>query len=194
VAEFYDRWINRWLTEPPQEEMRVEFEQLLRDHLGETNPDRRWGWKEPRSIYLLAFLDAQLPSLRFLHLVRDGRDMAFSANQNQLRKHADAALGEGEPSPQRSIELWAWANAMATRHGERMGERYLRIRYEDLCREPDSVIRQMLLFFDLDCDPRACRELVNPSKSLGRWRSQDPSVIAELEQIAGPTLTEFGYL
>ena len=54
---------------------------------------RPWGWKEPRSVYLLPFLAAELPGLRFLHVVRDGRDMAFSENQVQLRKHGDAVLG-----------------------------------------------------------------------------------------------------
>ena len=67
---------------------------LLVEHCATLEPGRPWGWKEPRSIYLLPFFHQQLPALRFLHVVRDGRDMALSANQNQLRKH-----GNGLPSP-----------------------------------------------------------------------------------------------
>ena len=82
-------------------------------------PGRPWGWKEPRSIYLLPFLHRHLPSLRFLHVVRDGRDMALSANQNQLRKHGDAAAIPADLSPpERSIALWSWVNLTAARYGE----------------------------------------------------------------------------
>ena len=43
----------------------------------------------------------ELPGLRFLHVVRDGRDMAFSDNQVQLRKHGDAVLGPARGEPER---------------------------------------------------------------------------------------------
>ena len=60
-----------------------DFRRVLEDHCAPiaANP-RPWGWKEPRSIYLLSFLHRHLPALRFLHVVRDGRDMALSKNQN----------------------------------------------------------------------------------------------------------------
>jgi len=37
-------------------------------------------------------LQAQLPTLRFIHLIRDGRDMAFSEIQNQLRLYGQYLL------------------------------------------------------------------------------------------------------
>ncbi len=51
-----------------------------------------------------------MPGFRFLHFMRDGRDMAFSENQQQLRKHGDAVLtGEAArwKKPARSIALWS---------------------------------------------------------------------------------------
>ena len=45
---------------------------------------RPWGWKHPHSLLLLPLLVDAWPRLRFVHVVRDGRDMAFSANRNQL--------------------------------------------------------------------------------------------------------------
>ena len=74
---------------------------LVRTHLADLpRSATAWGWKEPRSIYLVPFLDAAMPSLRFLHFVRDGRDMAFSENQNQLRqarrRRAPRGAAEGE--------------------------------------------------------------------------------------------------
>ena len=47
-----------------------------------------------------SFFHAISPALRFLHVVRDGRDMALSENQNQLRKHGEAApIPEDLPPP-----------------------------------------------------------------------------------------------
>src|SRR5438128_2372897 len=71
----------------------AELAGVLAAHVRELERGSRWGWKEPRSIFLLPFLDECLPSLRYLHVVRDGRDMALSENQNQLRKHGGAFLG-----------------------------------------------------------------------------------------------------
>ena len=88
----------------------------------------------------MPFLDAVMPSLRFLHFVRDGRDMAFSENQNQLVKHGGALLGDElrkAKTPVRSIAVWSRVNAAAADYGEsRLGERYLRVRFEDLCEQP----------------------------------------------------------
>ena len=80
-----------------------------------------WGWKEPRSIYLISFFDTVMPGFRFLHFMRDGRDMAFSENQQQLKKHGDAVLS-GIPRRKkqlRSIALWSTMNTQAADFGER---------------------------------------------------------------------------
>ena len=41
----------------------------------------RYGFKAPVAMTLLPFWQALEPKLKFLHVVRDGRDIAFSANQ-----------------------------------------------------------------------------------------------------------------
>src|SRR5205085_1459924 len=100
----------------------------LRHHLATLNGEAvAWGWKEPRSIYLLPFYRRRMPDLRFLHVVRDGRDMALSSNQNQLRKHGAMLLAPEElelPPPVQSITLWSRINLQATAFGEQvLGER-----------------------------------------------------------------------
>ena len=59
-------------------DMIADLRARLDAHLAELPADApSWGWKEPRSIYLLPFLNEQMPTIRFLHFIRDGRDMAF---------------------------------------------------------------------------------------------------------------------
>jgi hypothetical protein len=201
IADFYDRWLNEWVpSRDVAAERRQELLEDLRDtvarHVAGLERPRPWGWKEPRSIYLIPLFDRYLPNLRFLHVVRDGRDMALSKNQNQLRKHGSLAglPREGLGPAAQSIALWAWANSEAARYGrESLGERYLRIRFEDLCREPEAAAARVLDFFDLDGDPRVLAEEVVVPASLGRWRAEDPTLIAELERVAEPALEELGY-
>src|SRR5213075_744488 len=88
-----------------------------------------------RSIYLLPFLHAQFAQLKFIHVMRDGRDMALSQNQNQLRKHGRAVLSWGErlfgSIPERSVLLWEKVNSQAADYGKaRLRESYLRVRFE----------------------------------------------------------------
>lgn len=202
LGDFSDRWINVYLshrcgTLPSKVErsMVEDMGGLLNEHLSHLREGQPWGWKEPRSIYLLPFLHEHLPALRFLHVVRDGRDMALSPNQNQLRKHGDAAPIPTGLSPRaRSIALWSWVNLAAARYGEEgMGDRYLRLRFEDLCAKPVEVTRKLLVFLGLDGDPAAALEEVAPPSSLGRWRDEAPDVVAELERLGGPALRELGY-
>jgi sulfotransferase family protein len=202
IAAYYDRWINPYLWQvhgwsPDVEaEMRAELTPLLERHRDGAG-GQTWGWKEPRSIFLVLFLARAFPGLRLLHMVRDGRDLAFSKNQNQPRKHADAFLGTDSPkpdSPLRSIELWNGVNLQAADIAERrLGDRYLRIRFEDLCAEPEPVIAKTLAFMGLEGDAAALAEEVQPPATLGRWRQEDPALVGVLERIATTALDRFGY-
>ena len=203
---FSDRWINRTVSGARNVDaetvaaMLADLEAIVERHCADRPAEmHRWGWKEPRSIYLLPFFDAAMPSFRFVHFVRDGRDMAFSENQNQLIKHGAAVLDQDLLELQRplqSIALWNLVNLRAAEYAEsRMGDRYLRVRFEDLCSDPAGTARAVYAFLDLRGDPGdAARAEVKPPKTLGRWRSEKPATVEALEEIAAPALTRFGYL
>jgi hypothetical protein len=125
--------------------------------------------------------------------------MAFSANQNQVQRHSCSLLDAGEEAfslPVRAMLLWSRLNLMAAEFGEtRMGDRYLRITFEDLCHRPQSTIRQVYDFLDLRGDiPRVSAEEVMPPASLGGWRGQSPGLIAELEGLGARALRHLGYI
>ena len=202
---FYsDRWIDSYVEaggEPPEavhREMEADLQAVLADHLSGLPGDAvAWGWKEPRSIYLLRFWNETMPGVRFLHFVRDGRDLAFSENQNQLKTHGKAVLGDDlrkAKTPIRSIALWNRVNATAADYGESaLGPRYLRVRFEDLCAEPGPVVTRVYEFFGLEGDAAAIGEAaVRPPETLGRWRSH--KLADELTRTGEATLARFGYL
>jgi hypothetical protein len=207
---FHETWTNpfvlaqrqgRAMTPWQSARMKEAFHAAVARHIPEA--ERRgtcWGWKAPRTIYLLPFLHAQFAQLRFIHLLRDGRDMALSPNQNQLRKHGCAALSWRErlfhSTGGRSILLWERINLRAADYGESaLRENYLRVRFEDLCANPLATTRQIVHFLGTPIDPEPlARTQITPPKSLGRWRTCSPRVISRLQALAAASLRRFGYL
>ena len=181
--------------------MKEDFYAALARHIPET--ERRgalWGWKAPRSIYLLPFLQAECPHIKFIHLLRDGRDMALSPNQNQLNKHGSAVLSWPErlfrSKLERSLLLWGRVNLRAAEFGEStMQQDYLRVRFEDLCAKPVETTAQILNFLGARVDPDAiARAEITPPSTLQRWRTYPPELIAKLERLGAHSLRRFGYL
>ena len=194
-AAFSDRWVSPHATGAGPAEMTAELRALVARQHAEA-AGRPWGWKEPRSLYLLPLLSAQLPSLRFVHVIRDGRDMALSSNQVQLRKHGEAVLGSStEPEELRSISLWREVNLRAADFGEaELGGRYLRLRFEDLCADPAGRVTAVLAFFGLEGDAEAIAAAeVQVPETLGRWRDAPAELRAALDERAADALRRFGY-
>jgi hypothetical protein len=207
---FHDTWIDpfvsaqrggRPMTPWQSARMKEDFYAALARHIPEA--ERRgtlWGWKAPRSIYLLPFLHAECPHLKFVHLLRDGRDMALSSNQNQLRKHGAAVLTFGErlfrSTAERSMLLWERVNLRTAEFGEsRMRDNYLRVRFEDICAAPLETTTRIINFLGTPIDPGPIASSeITPPKSLGRWRDCSPRLISRFERAGAAALRRFGYL
>ena len=125
--------------------------------------------------------------------------MAFSENQNQLRKHGSAVLDDGQEDlerPLQSIAVWAKVNTWAADYGEQtLGDRYLQVRFEDLCSDPGVTARRVFDFFGLEGDAEGMAEkAVRPPSTLGRWRDEKSDTVRGLHEVAGPALARFGYV
>jgi hypothetical protein len=178
--------------------MRNEFEECMRRHREPAGTDAAWGWKKPQSIHLLPFLIEQFPRLRFVHVVRDGRDLAFGgrARPEVTSAYLDAEM-EDKPESVRLLAFWAASNRLAAEVAAReLADRYLVLRFEDMCLQPEPTITRLLEFSGVAADPdlvaRAATE-VELSDSLGRWRSADPRAVEEAVKVGQQTLEQFGY-
>ncbi len=205
LFEFYDRWINRFalrdiapLCSEEEHLLRRDFSECVRRHHGANSPvSNLWGWKEPRSIYLLPLFFSIWPEMKFIHVIRDGRDMALSANQNQPRKHGGAVLRElAQVSPQvRAARLWARVNLDAAGFcREHLQDRYLVVRFEDICTEPQQWSAEIARFLGVaHPDIDECAAEVTPPQSIGRWRNEEPSMLSLITDATQQALTAFGY-
>jgi sulfotransferase family protein len=123
------------------------FEAMLRryaDHAGKP----RWGEKTPHNVFFVAPILEDFPGARFIHLVRDGRDVAV----DQLR----SAFGP------RNVYAAArlWAKVVLAGNEARAAtprDQWLDVSYEALVRNPAEEMKRVLAFLEEDFDPRVLR-------------------------------------
>ena len=96
--------------------------------------------KTPRYSLHVHRLARWFPRCRFVHIVRDGRDVAKAlADQDFGPNSVCAAAGQ-----------WAWYAGSAHQQGERLGrERYIWVKYEELVSQPVAVLRAVCAFLGL---------------------------------------------
>lgn len=207
--EFYDRWINRYLfcREVP---LSAEEHKLMeldwsgfesRHRLVIPSENSLWGWKNPRSILLLPFLHRRYPEMKFIHVLRDGRDMAFSSTaQEQVKRHGPAILRSAltdAPLAVRTAACWAKINFDAASYGEvHMPGQYLVVVFEKLCVESRRVIDEIFDFLGVGAIDAAqiARELVTHPDTVGRWHGcADMNMLKDVQTHAAKALEKFGY-
>lgn len=168
------------------------------------NGKTRYGDKTPLYVKHMPEIAAAFPEARFVHVIRDGRDVALSI--------VDAHFGPSRIGP--AADLWRRRVEAGRAAGRALGDRYTEIRYEQLVADPERVIRAVADFIALDFDPAMLRyferadALVGPmvkqahhqhlyqppTAGLRDWRSAlAPGDAALFDLIAGPLLDDLGY-
>ncbi|MFL5821474.1 MAG: sulfotransferase [Solirubrobacteraceae bacterium] len=203
VSRFYGEFASEYLAADGRLDSRRRAElsqrlaELVAEHLdGLSGPDQPWGVKNPRSLLMLPFWHERFVQMRFLHVVRSGLDMAYSATDNQIRRHGEAVLGTGMslPRPERAMLWWSRVNTAAADYGEaNLGRRYLRVRLEDLCERPEETVRRLFEFIGAEGGTAEAVAEVVPPATLGRWRQRPADEIARLVSVGGEALGRFGY-
>jgi hypothetical protein len=177
------------------------FWRAVRRHLRGAQPGsgQPWGWKHADSYLLLPALRRYFPGLRFVHVIRDGRDMAFSGNQRQTHRYGPLLSPEAGAGPVGSAAYWSAANLYTAAGGAALESSYFLLRLEDLCAEPTKVAYGLLRWAGL-LSPSAtvdsaswAEQLVRTPRSLGRWRTSQYDRLGEVVAAAAPGLAHFGY-
>ena len=174
--------------------------QTYADSLGKV----RWGDKTPFYTPDIDVLHEIFPEAKFLHLVRDGRDVVVS------QKSIEWMSGN---LPKLILD-WRWKTTIAHKVGSALGANFLEIRYEDLVRQPEKALRSICDFIDESYDAAMLHysdraEEVVPADSqkwhrhsikppdpsrLDRWKTDLTKAERIIfEQLAGDTLDMFGY-
>lgn len=146
-----------------------------------------WGWKVPANFFILPQLARYFGEIRYVHVIRHGLDMAFSANQNQTRNFGrhygvDAAA---RPLPEASLAYWIRANGLALETARRLGIEHLVLNFDRLCTDPAGGVAGFLRFLDRpQADGARLAALVEPPASIGRYRDHDLSFVTAADREA----------
>ncbi|MDQ3572088.1 MAG: sulfotransferase [Actinomycetota bacterium] len=108
---------------------------------------QRWGDKTPRYRRFMPTIASALPEARFIHIIRDGRDVARSLQGFYLNQDRDPG----------SLAHWAggWARSIQrTRAKSQKVDHYVEIFYEDLVRDPRAILGQLCEMLALPFDER----------------------------------------
>ena len=152
-----------------------------------------WGWKEPNTHIYIGHLSKKFTSAKYIHVLRHGLDMAFSKNKNQLFNWAHFfeinIAGSNVSLPNAALKYWIKANRRAFTLGEQLGpERFLQVKFEDLCVSPKIEIEKIISFLGLRAATVDLDSLYNiPSKpkSMERYKNHDLTIFnqADLEAV-----------
>jgi hypothetical protein len=204
MRSFLNEWFEPLLEFPDLDdataaEARAAFLRTTRRHRGLHRPGARWGWKNPRNMWLIPFYVAVFPHLKFVHLVRDGRDMAVSENKFLLEMHGDRLLGpewrwREDPVPAQ-LALWRIGNSRAAESAaEYLADNYRRVRYEDVCLKPVETIAELFRFLGAPANRvPALADSITPSTGIGRWEAEDRPELKDVDPQLRETLERFGY-
>jgi hypothetical protein len=130
------------------------------------------------------------PGARFIHLLRDGRDVAASVIGRGWAGNAWAAAARWEEAE----SLW---EGLAPRLAP---ERVLEVRYERLVADPEAALRRLAAFLGVAFDPAmldvASRSRYRPpdaSRAEAWRRALSPRAVRLVEARVGPWLERRGY-
>ncbi len=121
---------------------------------------KRWGCKSTFMVHYYAQARKYSPGARFIHLVRDGRDVAVSARKSVFNHF----------HPYYVARLWSLQQQLALEMERTLGpEEFMTLRYEDLIADPERAARGVCRFLGEAYAPGMLRyfEQAEPKKLAG---------------------------
>jgi Sulfotransferase family len=187
-----------------------DFIRVVMDAVARSQQEPRWAVYDPDNVLRVERVKRDLPNALFLHIIRDGRDIALS-----LKKMDGFAPLPWDRKRTESLVAtslyWEWMVRKGRAAGRKFPGDYIEIRYEDLITNPREALGKLGGFIDHDLDydriqraglgrlsetnssfrEEGAKEKINP---LGRWKERlAPADVAAIEATVGECLRENGY-
>ncbi|MEL6535473.1 MAG: sulfotransferase [Bacteroidota bacterium] len=161
--------------------------------------------KYPGYTFHMDAINRVLPKVKFIHLIRDGRDVILSMQSAKQR------VGFGTDNIWRASQEWVDHVSAARETGAKLGAaHYLEIRYEDLVASPEELLTQVYDFCGVTLENADLSEIVgkinldrqrlssaNPDRNTANdrlwesaWGYRDRYVV---EEITGALLRQLQY-
>lgn len=162
--------------------------------LGKKIGKYRWTEKTPSHVRFMSFISEVFPDAQFIHMIRDGRKVVSSL------KDMDWAPKDIN----KNIENWIESVSLGREIGIKIGkQRYIEIKYEDLVKDPETVLRRLCNFLKEPWTSQMLKFYKSENNSWGLSlqpigiQSSRPELneIEEdlFEELAGRLMRELGY-
>ncbi len=187
-----------------------EFIRVIMDAVAESQGVPRWVLYDPDNVLHMKRLKSEIPGALFLHIIRDGRDIALSLKK--MDGFHPLPWDRGETNSLVATALyWEWMVRNGREQGSRFPSDYIELHYEDLITEPRETLQKLGRFLDHDLDYDRIRnaglgrlsetnssfrdegetDKLNP---LGRWKERlSRADVAAIEAAVGECLEQTGY-
>ena len=181
---------------------------LFMDGIASLQGKHNWVEKTPGHVFHMEELARSFSDAKFIHLIRDGRDVASSK-----RKLGWSGTNDNDPMKQLiwAAKGWEYAVNRGRSAGAKPGTRYLELRYENLLTNMDEALNKINLFLHTDitiAQVQQCRVgalgknnsafandgAVISRNALQRWKSDlSPVEVAAINIAIGKALSTLGY-
>ena len=186
-----------------------DFIRIVMDEIARNQSAVRWAVYDPDNLLHIQRIKADIPEALFVHVIRDGRDIALSLRK--MQGFTPFPWNRESRGLRETALYWEWMVRKGRQYGRLIGDDYVEVRYEELAMEPESLLKRLGKFLDHDLDYEriqgvrlgrlsesnsSFRQEAEEKRSspVNRWRERlSPREVAGLEAMVGDCLTEFGY-
>jgi hypothetical protein len=151
----------------------------LISHKARNHPNN-WGWKAPYTHLIINRLVKRIPGIKYIHVVRNGVDMALSKNQYQLLIWGEKLIGNSfSVNPRNSLKFWRRSHERIEKIGASMGNQFLMVGFENLCLNPITEIVKIYRFANISFNSHRLEnaiKLISTPSSIGRAMNASPDI------------------
>jgi hypothetical protein len=187
---------------------RGDFLRILMSEVARSQGLNRWAVWGPDNLLCMTSIKAEIPDALFIHVIRDGRDVALSMHREGWIAPFPWDRKQGLLT---AALYWKWKVERGIRSGLHLGPDYLEVYFEDLVANTEETLAQISGFIAYDLDPSQIRRRsvgtlavpnstfqeeisANNFQPVERWRNiLSDAEIRSVECSIGPLLQCLGY-
>ncbi|MEO1036267.1 MAG: sulfotransferase [Pseudomonadota bacterium] len=180
-----------------------EFLRLFMDRICQVQGAERWADCTPDHGLYIREIKREFPDALFIHMHRDGRDVAMSL----ARQRFVPSFPWQHDTPEiAAAAYWSWTVRRVLKETRFLAADYMEIRYESLVESFDACLARLSEFLGRRMDSARIQQspigaVTEPNTSFegktagrARWQTDlDTRLLGRIERIMAPELEELGY-
>ena len=184
-----------------------DFIRIVMEAIARNQGVDRWAVYDPDNVLYIPRIKADIPEALFIHIIRDGRDIALSLKK--MGGFRPLPWDRGSRSLLATALYWEWMVRKGRLYGSQIPGDYIEVHYEELVCNPSRTLATLGEFLHHDLDYNRIQGTISGLKSnssfweeerqaqpnpVQRWKERLSSEdVGAIEALVGSCLQEFGY-